>query len=342
VHLSTEQTPARTVERFTLNPPDFAFRSVVYAERTLRAGFTTVRDRGNVVGTSLRGAINQGLVPGPRIFQAGVLASTGGHADPSNGFRADIMGDPGPADGVINTPDDARKAVRQQYKNGVDLIKITATGGVLSLAPNGDGPQMTEEEIRAIVETARDYGFHVAAHAHGAEGIKRAVRAGVRTIEHGTLMDDEAIALMKRHGTYFVPTISAGEFVSEKSRIDGFFPPMVQVKAATIGPKLKSTFARAYKAGVPIAFGTDAGVPNHGDNAREFEFMVEAGMPPLEAIRSATLTAATVLGAEDRLGTLEAGKLADIIAVSGDPAANISAMRQVSFVMKGGKIYSRQ
>ena len=261
VHLSSEQSPNRTVERFTLDPADYAFRSVGHAERTLMAGFTTVRDLGNVVGRALRDAINEGRIPGPRIFQAGRIASTGSHMDPTNGWRSDLRGDAGPTEGIINSPEEARQAVRQRYKEGADLIKIPATGGVLSLAPNGDGPQMTEEEIRAIVQTASDYGFHVAAHAHGAEGIKRAIRAGVRTIDHGSLMDDEGMELMKEYGAYLVPTISAGRFVAEQAEIEGFFPEMIRVKAAAIGPMLMGTVIRAYAAGVKIAFGTDAGVP---------------------------------------------------------------------------------
>ena len=343
VHLSSEQNPNATVQRFTLNAADFAYLSVGNARKTLMAGFTTVRDVGSAYGinVSLRNAINQRLIDGPRMFVSGNLSSTGGHGDPTNGWRGDIMGDPGPDDGIINSPEEARKAVRQRYKEGVNMIKIPATGGVLSLTANGDGPQMTEEEMRAIVETAADYGFHVAAHAHGAEGIKRAVRAGVRSIEHGTLADDEAIELMRQRGTYLVPTISAGEFVSEKAKIDGFFPEIIREKAASIGPMSKSTFARAYKAGVKIAFGTDAGVPAHGDNGREFEYMVEAGMPPLEAIQTATLNAATLLEVEDRLGTIEPGKLADIIAVPEDPTQNIPIMEHVSFVMKEGVVFKR-
>ena len=242
---------------------------------------------------------------------------------------------------MVNGVEDARRAVRQRYKDGADVIKITATGGVLSVASSGQNAQFTEEEIRAIVDIAKDYGFRVAAHAHGAEGMKRAVRAGVASIEHGTYMDDEAMALMKKHGTYYVPTIIAGKWVEEKSRIPGFFPEVVRKKAAEIGPLIQETFARAHKAGVKIAFGTDSGVSAHGDNAREFGYMVQAGMPALAAIRSATLDAATLLGQESRLGTLEAGKLSDVVAVPGDPAKDIAAMTRVSFVMKNGVIYKR-
>jgi imidazolonepropionase-like amidohydrolase len=339
VHLSSEQSPNRTVERFTLEPADYAFRAVGNAEKTLMAGFTTVRDLGNVVGRALRDAINQGRVPGPRIFQAGRIASTGGHLDPTNGWRTDLMVDGDPAEGIINSPEEAPEAVRQRYKEGADLIKIAATGGVLSLAPNGDGPQFTEAEIRAIVETANDYGYHVAAHAHGAEGIKRAIRAGVHTIEHGSLMDEEGMELMKEYGTFLVPTISAGRYVMEQAEIEGFYPEMIAVKARAIGPMIMGTVIRAYRAGVKIAFGTDAGVPPHGTNGQEFALMVEAGIPALETIQSATLTAAMVLDREEEFGTIEAGKLADIVAVPGDPRTDISVMRRVEFVMKEGVVY---
>jgi imidazolonepropionase-like amidohydrolase len=253
-------------------------------------------------------------------------------------MRADLMGDPGAREGVVNGPASARKAVRQRYKSGADLIKITATGGVLSVAASGHAPQFTEEEIRAIVATARDYGFKVAAHAHGAEGIKRAVRAGVDSIEHGTLMDDEGIRLMKQRGTWYVPTILAGEWVAEKAKLEGFFPDLVRPKAAAIGPQVRSTFAKAWKAGVRIAFGTDTGVSAHGDNAKEFALMVEAGMPALEAIRAATLGGAALVGAPD-LGAIEAGKLADVIAVPDDPTADVTALQRPLFVMKDGVVY---
>jgi imidazolonepropionase-like amidohydrolase len=344
VHLTNQYSAKSDIERFRLNPADYAFRSAAYAEKTLLAGFTTVRDLGATanLNVSLRNAVNQGLVKGPRIYAAGkALATTGGHADPSNGMRADLMGDPGPDEGVINGVADARKAVRQRYKDGADLIKITATGGVLSVATSGLNPQFTEEEIRVVVETAKDYGYHVAAHAHGAEGIKRAVRAGVRSIEHGTFLDDEGIALMKEHGTYYVPTIMAGEWVAEKAKIDGFFPDLVRPKAAAIGPQIQETFGKAHRAGVKIAFGTDTGVSAHGDNAKEFEYMVKGGMPALETIRAATLTAAELLGTEDKLGTIESGKLADIVAVPQDPTQDITTMQRMSFVMKDGVIYKQ-
>lgn len=344
-HLTSETSPKAYLEEFTLNPADYAFRSVGYAERTLMAGFTTVRDLGDVdrVSISLRNAINQGLIKGPRIYTAGkAIATTGGHADPTNGYREDLMGDPMPVDGVINGPEEARKAVRQRYKEGSDLIKITGTGGVLSMAKNGQNPQFQDDELNAIVKTAKDYGFIVAVHAHGAEGMKRAIRAGVDSIEHGTYMDDEAIALMKQHGTWFVPTISAGKYVAEKAKIDGYYPEVVRPKAAAIGPLIQNTFAKAYKAGVKIAFGTDAAVYPHGQNAKEFQYMVEAGMPAMEAIQAATINAARLLKIDHDAGSVEAGKWADLVAVKADPLTDISCLQHIGFVMKAGVVYKQE
>jgi imidazolonepropionase-like amidohydrolase len=342
VHLTGELSPRSYLERFQLEPADQALRSVAYAERTLMAGFTTVRNvgAGFKVAISLRNAIGQGWVPGPRIFAAGgSLATTGGHGDPTNGMASYLYDEPGPSEGVVNSAADAAKAVRQRYKDGADLIKITATGGVLSVAKSGQNPQFTEEEIRAIVDTANDYGFHVAAHAHGTEGMKRAIRAGVHSIEHGTFMDQEAMDLMKENGTFYVPTILAGVTVAEAAKIDGFFPEMVRPKAAAIGPLIMETFGRAHAAGVRIAFGTDSGVSSHGENGREFGYMVEAGMTPMEAIRAATVTSAELLGVEEWLGSIEAGKAADLVAVEGDPLADITLLESVGFVMKDGVVY---
>lgn len=341
VHMESETNKNAYTEKYTFNPADYAFQSVVFAERTLMAGFTTVRDLGGTgVNISLRNAINKGLVKGPRVFTAGKsLATTGGHADPTNGYRRDLMGDPGPEAGVVNGTDDCRKAVRQAYKNGSDLIKITATGGVLSVAKDGSSPQFTDEELKAIVETAKDYGFRVAAHAHGAEGIKRAIRAGVSSIEHGTYMDDEGMALAKQHGTWYVPTIIAGRSVADSAKIPDYYPALVQPKALAIGPRIQGTFAKAYKSGVKIAFGTDAGVYMHGRNWLEFVYMVEAGMPAMEAIKAATIQAADLLGMKDSLGSITPGKLADIVAVDGDPLQDIQSMGKVSFVMKDGLIF---
>lgn len=343
VHLENETRRGGIVDRFTSNVPDIAFQAAKYAKTTLLAGFTTVRDLGGTgVNVALRNAVNRGLVDGPRILTVGKsIATTGGHADPTNGYRKELMGDPGPEEGVINGPDEARKAVRQRYKDGADLIKITATGGVLSNAKDGSGPQFTEEEVRAVVEAAKDYGFAVAAHAHGAEGIKRAVRAGVQTIEHGTYMDDEAMALCKKYGTYYVPTIIAGKTVADSAKHFGYYTALVTPKALAVGPKIQATFGKAYKAGVKIAFGTDAGVYIHGYNAKEFEYMVEAGMPPLEALQSALMTNAKLLGMDTQIGSVETGKFADIIAVDENPIQNVKTLQTVRFVMKDGKIYKQ-
>jgi imidazolonepropionase-like amidohydrolase len=341
VHLEGETNPNRYIETYTLNPEDRAFRSVLFAKRTLEAGFTTVRDLGGSgVNTALRDAIQSGYVDGPRIISVGKsLATTGGHADPTNGHKRDFMGSPGPESGVVNGVEDAREAVRQRYKNGADHIKITATGGVLSVAKSGQNPQFMMDEVEAIVETARDYEMHVAAHAHGKEGMLRAVRAGVLTIEHGTYMDEEVMQAMVERGTYYVPTISAGKFVAEKAEVEGYFPPLVEPKAREIGPLIQSTFGEAYRFGVNIAFGTDAGVFPHGENAKEFGFMVEAGMPAAEAILSSVKTAAGVLGLDDQIGSVTAGKQADIIAVEGNPLQDVTVLENVMFVMKGGVIY---
>ena len=342
VHLTGEYSKDSRLNRFITNEADYAIDATMYAKRTLEAGFTVVRNLGDAfnVTVALRKAIEKGDVPGPRIFTAAKgIGTTGGHADPTNGWADHIMGDPGPKQGVVNGVDDARKAVRQRYKDGADWIKITATGGVLSVAKNGENPQFTDEELKAVIDTAADYDLRVAAHAHGTEGMKRAVIAGVASIEHGTYMDAEVMRLMKKNGTYYVPTILAGNWVAEKAKIDGFFPELVRPKAAAIGPVIKSTFAAAYKAGVPIVFGTDTGVSAHGDNAQEFALMVEGGMPPMVAIQSATSVAANFLRIDDTHGTLEAGKQADIVAVPGNPLDDITAMERVSFVMKAGEVY---
>ncbi len=343
VHLGGQSAPGGAYEGFTLNPTDYTVRGTHYAEKTLMAGFTSVRELGAAQGVSiaLRNGINQGYIKGPRIQAAGGVISTGGHGDPTNGLRASLMGNPGPESGVINGPAEAAKVVRQRYKEGFDLIKISTTGGVMSLAKSGDAPLLADAELAAIVTTAKDYGFPVTTHAHGAEGMKRAIRAGVQTIEHGTYLDDEAIALMKERGTWLVPTISAGRFVADKAKEAGYFPEIIRVKAAAIGPEIQRMFARAYKAGVKIAFGTDTGVQPHGDNAKEFQYMVEGGMPPLEAIRAATFYAASVMGVDKDLGTVEAGKLADVVAVSGDPAKDIASMMKMAFVMKDGVVYRK-
>jgi imidazolonepropionase-like amidohydrolase len=342
VHLTGEYNAKSQLQRFVLNEADYALNASLYAKKTLEAGFTVVRNLGDSYNATiaLRKAINNKIVPGPLILTAGkTLSSTGGHGDSTNGWAKSIMGDHGPKNGIVNGADDARKAVRQRYKDGADWIKITATGGVLSVAKSGQNPQFTDMELNAIVETANDYGMRVAAHAHGTEGMKRAVLAGVASIEHGTYMDREIMQIMKQQGTYFVPTLLAGNWVAEKAKIDGFFPDLVRPKAAEIGPIAINTFAEAYEFGVPIVFGTDTGVSAHGDNAQEFALMVKAGMPEMEAIQSATSIAADFLEIGDTHGSITEGKVADIIAVQGNPLDNIRLMENVHFVMKGGVVF---
>ena len=346
VHITDEFSPQFHSENFFKDQADYALRAVPFAERTLLAGFTSVRNLGEKergVSYAMRRAVEAGYINGPRIFTAGAgLATTGGHSDPTNGLRREYMGDPGPELGVINGADDARKAVRQRYKEGADVIKLTVTGGVLSLARSGDNPQFTAEELAGVMEAARDYNLPVTVHAHGAEGMKRAIRAGVDSVEHGTFMDAEARGLMKERGTWYVPTLSAGKWVAKKAEEPGYFPEIIRAKAVAVGPQIQQTFAAAYKDGVKIAFGTDAGVFPHGQNALEFVYMVEAGMPPLEAIQAATIHAAQVLRRQQDLGSVSAGKLADIVAVRGDPLKDIDLMNHMAFVMKDGVVYKNE
>ena len=312
-----------------------------HALTTLKSGFTTVRQVGDsgLIAISLRNLINSGEVVGPRIFTSGKsIATTGGHADPTNGKDSDSYEYPVAEDGVINGPYDAYTAVRQRYKDGADGIKLTVTGGVLSVAKSGDNPQFTEEEVIAVVKAAKDYGMWVAVHAHGSEGMKRAVISGVNSVEHGTFMTEEVMDLMINKGTYYVPTISAGEFVAEKAKIDNYFPEIVRPKAASVGPQIGNTFNKAYKRGVKIAFGTDAGVQPHGTNWKEFVYMVKFGMPPMETIQSATINTAKLLKIDSILGSIEVGKMADIIAIDGNPIENINTMENVVFVMKEGEL----
>jgi len=343
-HLSLQFTPSSYSDEFHWNLADHVLREPLYARRTLLAGFTTVRnlgDRDNEVA-AMRNGINAGILVGPRIFTAGrAMGSTGGHADPTNGYRMDLAGDPGPADGIIDSPEQAAKAVRLHYKLGDDLIKIMPSGGVMDEGTNGENPQMTIEEIRAVVTTAHDYGFTVAAHAHGAEAIRRAVLGGVDSIEHGTLMNDEDMKLMKEHGTWYVPTISAGAWVAQKARIPGYYPPQVAAKALAIGAQIVATAGRAYRAGLKIAFGTDGGVYPHGENAGEFVLMNQAGIPAMASLQVATIRAAQLLRHDTELGSLTPGKLADVVAVTGDPLQDIGLMQHMNFVMKQGTVYLR-
>lgn len=341
VHIEHQSSKNRYIKKFTDNKADVALHAIKYCRRTLMAGFTTVRDLGGTgVNVALRNAINSGEIIGPRILTAEKsLATTGGHADPSNGVKDELKGDPGPKEGVINSKEDAYKAVRQRYKNGADCIKITATGGVLSVAKDGKGPQFTVDEVKAVVDAAKDYGFVTAAHAHGAEGMKRAVQGGIHSIEHGTMMTKEIMDLMKKKGTYYVPTISAGKFVAEKAMQPGYYPAIIVPKAKEIGPKIQETFSKAFKYGVKIAFGTDAGVSPHGDNAKEFIFMTEAGMSNYEALKSATVNAADLMHISNQYGTIEIGKKADLIGLKNNPIDDISTTLEIPFVMKDGIVF---
>ncbi|MDB6086536.1 MAG: amidohydrolase [Gammaproteobacteria bacterium] len=342
VHLTMEFNKATYSNVFRWNVADYAVRSTVFARRTLMAGFTTVRNLADIANESvaLRNAINEGVLVGPRIITAGLaIGSTGGHADFTNGYRMDLAGDPGPKTGIINSAADAVKAVRQRYKDGDDAIKIMPSGGVMDEGMNGENPQMTMEEIKAVVDTAHDYGFVVAAHAHGAEAIRRAVLGGVDSIEHGTYMNAEDMKLMVEHGTWYVPTIIAGDWVMRQAKIPGYYPPQVTAKALAVGPLIQATAGRAYKAHVKIAFGTDAGVYPHGQNAHEFELMVDAGMPQMFVLQAATINAAQLLKRDKDLGSVTQGKYADVVAVDGNPLENISLMKRMNFVMKEGVVY---
>jgi imidazolonepropionase-like amidohydrolase len=344
VHLTSEHSRTSELDSLKKGESDRAYDSVVYAERTLLAGFTTVRNLGDQWNTSiaLKRAIEAGKIKGPRIFTSGrSIGTRGGHADATNSFGPFLTSDDPRLNTVCNGPDSCREAVRQRYKDGADSIKITATGGVLSIAKSGSAPQFTDAELEAVISTAHDYGMKVAAHAHGAEGIKRAVRNGIDSIEHGTFLDDEGLRLMKEKGTHYVPTISAGRWVFDQAQDPTYFPAIVRPKALEVGPKIQQTFGKAWKAGIRIMFGTDCGVCAHGDNGKEFGYMVEAGMPAMEAIKSATIVPARYLGIDDRLGSIEAGKLADLVAVPGNPLDDVHVLERVSFVMKEGVIYKR-
>jgi len=340
-HITGELGGDPIVHFATRGHDDDAVRSTVYAKRTLDAGFTTIRNLGadGGVDVALKRAINEGFLPGPRVWSArNALSITGGHGD-MGGIRPDLGPEPTWQQGIVNSPEEAAKAVRYQHKYGADLIKFTATGGVLSINDSGHLQQFSMAEMRSIVDTAHLLGMKVAAHAHGKDGMESAIKAGVDSIEHGTYLDDETVALFKKHGTYYVPTILAGKTVADMAKKPGALHPSVREKAAKIGPLIQGAFARAYKGGVKIAFGTDSGVSAHGENAREFGYMVEAGMPAMDAILSATRNAADLLGAADSVGSIQPGRFADVIAVAGDPLKDISELQRVTFVMKGGRVY---
>jgi len=308
-----------------------------YARRTLMAGFTTVRDVGSsdLIDVGLRNAIDSGKVPGPRMLVAvNAIGSRGGHCDPTGGFRPELLKEPGPEQGVANGPDEVRAAVRFDAKHGADVIKTCATGGVLSEADKVDSPQLTQAELDALVDEAHALGRKTAAHAHGAEGAKRAIRAGIDSIEHGSFLDDEAFELMRKRGTYFVPTPLP--CIMQRLR-DAKAPANIIQKAAAADGKALETLKRAIAKNARIAFGSDAAVCPHGTQLNQFEIFVRSGMKPLAAIRTATSVDAALIGVPDR-GTLEAGKLADVVAVPGDPSRDITVMEKLFFVMKGGTV----
>ncbi len=334
VHLRGEWNPNGRLENFTKEDADVAYDAASNAQKTLMAGFTAVQDVGGPPSIkALSRAIDAGKLPGPHIRASGNVSITGGHGE-MNGFRADILEHfqrPTNCDGA----DDCRRATRLAIKNGADLIKIASTGGVLSNTAAGTGQQMTDDELVAIVEAATTMGRKVTAHAHGKDGIDAALKAGVKSIEHGTYMDAETAGLFKKYDAVLVPTVLAGMTVKEWD----FLPKASYDKAQAVGPKMLDMLALAYENGVTIAFGTDTGVSKHGENAKEFEYMVEAGMSEVEAIRAATVVASEHIEMGDMIGTLEAGKQADLIGVDGDPRENIRELMDVDFVMKGGVVY---
>jgi imidazolonepropionase-like amidohydrolase len=341
VHLTTEWDAGRLLRNATENDCDATVRGVAYCRRTVEAGFTTVRDLGaSGEGIfALRAGIERGDIVGPRIVAAGKGVSiTGGHADPTNGYRSDVWGTPGIEVGVADGADECMKAVRQQIKRGADVIKITATGGVLSISTAGLAQHFTDAELAGIVKAAHAMGRKVAAHAHGTDGINAALRAGVDSVEHASFQDAESLKLFKEKGSYYVPTLLAGHTTSKNADVPGYYMPMVAKKAKQAAPAMMASFRRAREAGVKIAFGTDSGVSPHGENAQEFSLMVEGGMNPAEAIACATVRAADLLGLADQVGTVEAGKSADLIAVKGDPTKDVKELEKVGFVMRAGRV----
>ena len=334
----------RRLQEIDLNVSEQAIRATLFARATVEAGFTTVRDLGSrfvasheFVDVALRNSINKGLIVGPRMLVATKgIGSTGGHFDPTNGFRDFLFGrEPDYTDGIANGPDEIRKAVRFEVKNGADVIKAAVSGGVLSLTDEVDTPQLTPAEMAALVDESHRLRKKVAVHCHGDQAAREAIEAGVDSIEHGSFMKPETLNLMKRKGTFLTPTLMATEWIMGK--IDNY-PPALQAKAKAAAAARSDMFRNAVKVGVRISFGTDAAVCPHGQNAKEFKLMVDLGMSPLDALRSANANDAELLGIAQKVGTLEKGKLADVIAMAGDPTADITATERVLFVMKEGKI----
>lgn len=339
VHILNERSPNSRLANLTDSDVDAAFRGAMHARRTLEAGFTTVQDVGgaNEAVFSLRDAIADGMIDGPRMRAAGkAVTATGGHGD-ANGFSpvmSRVLTGPNACDGA----EDCRRAVRQLVKDGADVIKITATGGVLSNTAAGLEQQLFDDELEAIVEAAESMGRRVTAHAHGKSGIDAALRAGIHSIEHGTYLDDESIELFKSNNATLVPTVLAGVTVTGWTN-EPWLPEPSRVKAAEVGPQMLDMLRRAHEGGVRVAFGTDTGVSRHGENAKEFSLMVQAGFTPEEAIRAATVIASEHVRMSDDVGTLEAGKYADIVAVDADPLSDIAELEDIDFVMKGGTVY---
>lgn len=341
VHLTMEYTSDVRFRAVVETTCDNAIHGVMFAKRTLEAGFTTVRDVGAEADAifALREGINRGDIVGPRILAAGkAISITGGHADPTNGYRDDVFKMPGPEVGVADGPDECMKAVRNQIKHGADLIKITATGGVLSLSAAGLAQHFTDEEMVAIVRAAHAMGRKVAAHAHGTDGINAAIRAGVDSIEHATFTDEGSLKLFKEKGAWMVPTLLASATVTENAQKPGYYHAAVAKKALEAGPARMTNFTKALQAGVKIAFGTDTGVSPHGQNAKEFGLLVKGGMKPMDCIVAATVSAADLCGVSKDVGTLEPGKSADVIAVAKDPLADITELERVVFVMRVGRV----
>jgi len=333
-----------TLDRLQKTVAEQALDASVNARVTLMAGFTTVRDVGSrdSIDVGLRNAIANGKIAGPRMLvSVHAIGATGGHCD-EGGYRQGLFPETGTWVGVINGADQAREAVRLAHKYGADIIKTCATGGVLSLTDDVDTPQLTQEELNAIVDEAHALRRKTAAHAHGAEGAKRAIRAGIDSIEHGSFMDDEALDMMKQRGTYLVPTLIAAESLREKMEKGLYLPAVIAEKARKAIAAKTQMFQHAVAKGVKIGFGTDAAVYPHGHNAEEFHLMVNLGMKPIDALRSAASADAELLGLADKIGTLQTGKLADVVAVPGDPAENIRRTEQVFFVMKEGVIYKNE
>ncbi|HSX56103.1 MAG TPA: amidohydrolase family protein [Sphingomonas sp.] len=338
VHLTMESSPTSRIDAVTKSTTDQAFDGVVYAGRTVRAGFTTVVDLGadSEAINALRDAIATGKVVGPRIIAAGAVAAHGGHGD-IHGYRREIL-DLFRPQTLCSGADDCARAVRLAVQRGADIIKTASTGGVMSNTAAGLGQQMSDAELVAIVETAHRLGRKVAAHAHGTDGVNAALRAGVDSVEHGTYIDAESIRLFKAKGSYLVPTLLAGDTVTQQAETADWMPGPVRAKARTVGPLMVDALRRAHQGGVKIAFGTDSAVSKHGENGREFALMVKAGMTPLDTIRAATVWGATHIGLEGEVGSLTAGKAADIVAVRGDPLKDVKQLETMHFVMKGGVI----